>query len=146
MCSTVHTTLAASSTSAAQARHWLTDQLQDFYGDLGNLGDSGHDAVLIVSELVTNSVTAHTDDVTLAVHAHRRTLDVAVSDTAGGVPTLQPPDPFADGGRGLAIINALSAAWGVVEHADHRRTGKTVWAELLLPAAAASTFECTLTG
>jgi hypothetical protein len=146
MCSTVHTTLAASSSAAAHARHWLTDQLGDFYGALDNLGDSGYDAVLIVSELVTNSVTAHTDDLTVTVHAHRRTLDVAVSDTAGGVATLQSPDLFARGGRGLAIVGALSAAWGVVERADHSRTGKTVWAQLPLPAAAASTFECTLTG
>ena len=39
---------------------------------------------------------------------------------------LLPPQPDADSGRGLLIVQALSRAWGV----SPRDVGKTVWAEV----------------
>ncbi|MFG2500158.1 ATP-binding protein [Streptomyces sp. NPDC048441] len=53
-----------------------------------------------------------------------------MSDARGDrVPELRPTDPGAETGRGLRIVEATAATWGVTE----RRIGKTVWAELRAP-------------
>lgn len=85
------------------------------------------DVVLVVSELVTNAL------------RHGRSLPVLrLATTAGGIrievtdtdPT--PPRirlPGADGGRGLRMVERLSAAWGAVRAGE----GKVVWSELRVP-------------
>jgi hypothetical protein len=50
---------------------------------------------------------------------------VGVRDTGGGTPPVGHPEPTAPSGRGLALVEALSSAWGTQVHPD----GKTVWFE-----------------
>jgi anti-sigma regulatory factor (Ser/Thr protein kinase) len=94
---------------------------------------------LLVSELVTNSV-RHAGlpegaplnvDITQAA-GHVR---LAVRDGGPGFDPaqLRDPGPLDPGGRGLAIVAALSAAWGVERDAD----GCTVWCEVVTEAPAA---------
>ena len=59
-------------------------------------------------------------------------LRVEVVDHSERLPALQTPEVDAPGGRGLLIIEALAERWGV----DSRATGKAVWFEVLLDAAA----------
>ncbi|MCU7822855.1 ATP-binding protein [Kitasatospora sp. DSM 101779] len=91
------------------------------------------DAVLIVSELVTNAV-MHSRSGTggvLWVEVRRRhgVVRVSVTDegTAEGRPAHRPPVDAGDFGRGLRIVDALAEHWGAVGEAGGRRT---VWAEL----------------
>lgn len=89
-------------------------------------------ATLIVSELATNCVRhAHTD---LAVTIERTDgqLHVDIADAGTGQVTPRHPDPTEVTGRGLRIVEELSDAWGVREHADGE--GKSVWFELSLAA------------
>ncbi|WP_432544060.1 SpoIIE family protein phosphatase [Kineococcus sp. SYSU DK002] len=86
------------------------------------------EAELVLSELVTNAL-VHTDSpagVTLRFQPAHRRLTVAVRDASTRHPRERDAADDALGGRGLAIVEAVSAAWGVVVEG----AGKTVWAEL----------------
>jgi anti-sigma regulatory factor (Ser/Thr protein kinase) len=81
------------------------------------------DAVLMVSELVTNSVLHGGPPVVVAVDCDEATLQVRVRD---GSPSLPAPRDAATGdenGRGLALVAEMSADWGV----DTEEDGKHVW-------------------
>ena len=80
-------------------------------------------AVLLVSELVTNSVLHGGPPVVVAVDCDEATLQVRVRD---GSPMLPAPRDAASGdenGRGLALVAEMSADWGV----DTEEDGKHVW-------------------
>jgi anti-sigma regulatory factor (Ser/Thr protein kinase) len=97
------------------------------------------DAELCASEILANAIRADEQTpgriglVRLAVAAfHPEVLLVAVRDWGRGVPTLRKPAADDLGGRGLAVVDGLSVAWGVVDG----RNGKTVWCRLPLESAA----------
>ncbi|MEH1056445.1 ATP-binding protein [Micromonospora sp. CPCC 206171] len=79
---------------------------------------------LIVSELVTNAVRHGGGCLSLAAEAHDGRVLLSVADGSSVVPRERIPDE--SGGRGLAVIEALSARWGV----RHHQGGKQVWVEL----------------
>lgn len=98
----------------------------------------GDDLQLLASELVTNAVrhgTRSAEDhlVELLLWPADGHYWLAVSDPGPGSPALSPhpPDTSACGGRGLLLVDALSAAWGVV---PRRVCGKAVVAGLRLDA------------
>jgi anti-sigma regulatory factor (Ser/Thr protein kinase) len=92
------------------------------------------DVQLAVSELVTNAVRHAGSAVELALCIDGR-LVIEVRDSD---PELRQPledaeaDPLATSGRGLQIVAALSADWGVRFH----EAGKAVWFALDLPDTA----------
>lgn len=90
--------------------------------------DSVHDVVLVVSELVGNAVVhaEHDADLDVAWDLDGDTVIVRVQDGSDVAP--QPRDAASDAtnGRGLAIVAALSAEWGVQRAAR----GKLVWAKV----------------
>lgn len=98
-----------------------------------DLRDLADDTALIVSELVTNAVTASAilpdrPPVSLRLITDGRCLRIEVQDHS-------PADPRPDGegsddaehGRGLAVVAALSTRCGSQRTA---RNSKTVWAEV----------------
>ena len=86
------------------------------------------DATSVVSELVTNAVKASADYATVALWlwTDGRSLLVEVRDAAPGIPVLITPTADDDGGRGLAVVAALSKEWGCYPDGF----GKVVWAHL----------------
>ncbi len=109
---------------SAQLRYWHLDQLLD-------------PALLGVTELVAN-VYRHAEPdkrcvVELALDAGL--LTVSVSDHDPRPPRTGQADALDTGGRGLAMIEALTDDWGT-RPADHG-AGKTVWFALRGPAPAA---------
>jgi anti-sigma regulatory factor (Ser/Thr protein kinase) len=101
-------------------------------GVLGPGHPCGDMAALLVSELFCNSVRhsgsgAAGEAVTVAVAAWDGVVLVEVADRSGaGVPDLRRADDEAEGGRGLQLVERLSARWGW-----HRDRGQTVtWFEL----------------
>lgn len=114
----VRAMLPAAASSAAQARKFVAHALED--ADLAALRD---DALLLVTELVTNSFLHAGTTVTLDVRTDAHTATVAVSDGSRGRPAPVSADSNRESGRGLLLIDALATAWGT----QHDATGKTVW-------------------
>ncbi|MEU0219021.1 ATP-binding SpoIIE family protein phosphatase, partial [Streptomyces sp. NPDC006265] len=86
-------------------------------------------ALLVVSELVTNAL-VHTDgkvrmDLTLVDNR----LRIAIADASPRSPVRPTSIGWeATGGRGILLVEALSATWGTLPVSG----GKQVWAELVL--------------
>ncbi|HEY5874406.1 MAG TPA: ATP-binding protein [Ilumatobacteraceae bacterium] len=80
--------------------------------------------VLVVSELVTNAIRHAGGHGALRLVVGLDGVRIQVDDHQ---PRLRPrsTDVNQNGGRGLALVAAISARWGVVTRHD----GKTVWAE-----------------
>ena len=79
---------------------------------------------LMVSELATNCI-RHTDSgFDLTIIRHGIVIRVEATDHAGGTPTMRSPKPTDPSGRGLKIVDMLSAGWGVL---TGESKGKTVW-------------------
>jgi len=84
------------------------------------------EASLIVTELATNAV-LHADspyEVRLSRSGGGVRIEVADSDV--GTPEPQPFSAVAESGRGIVIVSALSASWGI----EAQPEGKVTWAEL----------------
>jgi len=99
-----------------------------------DLGDLCQDAVLAVSELVTNALVHTTSPIRLILSRtdHDR-VRIGVNDTSDSLPQPTPPLVDALGGRGLFIVRKLADSWGV-DPTPHR-SGKTVWLELAASAS-----------
>jgi anti-sigma regulatory factor (Ser/Thr protein kinase) len=79
--------------------------------------------LLVVSELLGNAVAHAASCMELRVEVHPGFLRVDVIDDGDGRPGLRTVPPLAERGRGLQIVDRLSAAWGV----DDLIPGKQVW-------------------
>jgi len=97
----------------------------------GHLGNVFGDVVLLISELVTNSVRHAGLDATqplqLSVVTAGDTVRVAVRDPGPGFePPPPPPNPAHVGGWGLVLVDQLAEKWGV----EHDGEANVVWCEL----------------
>jgi sigma-B regulation protein RsbQ len=71
------------------------------------------DAVLVVSELVTNAVRAGAETCSVELQLAAESIGIVVFDDAPGSPHLAPADQLAEHGRGLPIVDALAQRWRV---------------------------------
>lgn len=110
--------LPALTTSVAQARRAVVEVCRA--AGRADLGDS---AALLVSEVVTNAVLHGDGTVEVRAELRGRSLRVEVKDDGPGAPSVRRADPEAEGGRGMALVDALSASWGV----EPLPIGKYVW-------------------
>ena len=111
--------------SAAAARRFVTDTLAAWGHD-----DAVDIAILLVSELVTNSILHARSDVDLIVTEDDGRLRVEVRDASPEAPTVRSYDTTSITGRGLAMVQSFAARWGV----QPLPAGKAVWFELPLSA------------
>ena len=86
-------------------------------------------AMLVADELVTNAVVHSRTEMRLRLELRGDRLHIAVRDGGPGLLRLVAPDPQAEGGRGLWLIEQLARSWGVNRHPDG---GKVVWCVLSL--------------
>lgn len=111
-------------TGPAQARAAVT---HDAF-ELG-LDDLSDDVALLVSEMVTNAVRHAEPPVRLEVEVTDTEVVVAVCDGTASLPVMRAADDDAEGGRGMLLVDLLTADHGV----RSQPPGKTVWARLLRP-------------
>lgn len=113
-------------TAREHARQWVAGRAGPGGPEAAEL--LADDLVLIVSELVTNSLRAQATEIELRLcQIGDRHLEVAVADNGVGWPTLLNPDATDGHGRGLQIVRALAVRWGVRTEPDGRTV---VWAQL----------------
>lgn len=115
--------------SVADARLFVKAQLRKW-----GIGQPLDDALLVVSELAANALTHARSSYSIRLSATAHVLRIEVDDTGSGTPEPQPLTEDEEHGRGLHLVDALAASWGMESAASG---GKRVWAELALPAAAA---------
>lgn len=109
--------------SVGQARRFTRERLERWGADA-----LIENAVLVVSELVTNAIT-HAGSVCRVVlrrSAGSGSIRIEVTDFGSGSPEPQTPSPIRPNGRGLLIVSSVAAAWGIDPSVD----GKIVWAEI----------------
>lgn len=141
--------LACEPSSIRSARSHAQDTLERW----GIPEETGYDALTIVSELATNAV-RHTSppadpvapgagqpqgrSYSLALWTDGWHLYVAVWDENPAPPVLRTASEYAETGRGLHLVAALTdGSWGYERTPE--QPGKRVWAALRLPAAADTT-------
>jgi anti-sigma regulatory factor (Ser/Thr protein kinase) len=90
--------------------------------------DHREDAVLMVSELLTNALVHGIGAISLRIDAEGDTVRVEVSDE-GAVRVAPSPTPGAHGGWGLRIVDQLADDWGVLKGSTR------VWFRLSEPSA-----------
>ena len=85
---------------------------------------TGDDAVLVLSELVTNAIVHAAAGCTVEVRHRDDLLRLEVRDRSPQAPVMRLVGPSDVGGRGLHVVDAVAEAWGWEPTAD----GKRVWA------------------
>jgi anti-sigma regulatory factor (Ser/Thr protein kinase) len=107
--------------SVAGVRDFVTSELSPFLSAQGVEG-----ARVVASELATNAVQHAGTPFSVTVDWAGDQVLLRVTDAADDIPVPGEPGPLELRGRGLLLVDALSAAWGVNPEAAG---GKSVWAQ-----------------
>src|SRR3954471_6796429 len=113
--------LTAEPVSASAARKFVARTL-----DAWGRPEVSETATLLTSELVGNVVRHCHTDMLLAVRLRDDCIEVEVADRNPDPVTLRETPVDAVAGRGLLLVDALAARWGV----RSAPPGKSVWFEL----------------
>lgn len=121
--------LEAERFAARTGRRWVMDTVRRS-GALD--GPAAELLELLAGELLANAVIHGPAAGAIVVSTSRDAsrVRVAVRDQSPELPRLTEASPTALGGRGVALVDALSSEWGVDQHDGE---GKTVWFTLELP-------------
>lgn len=114
--------LGAELGSVMRARRFVRETFSDW-----RVTRDVDEALIVVSELVTNAITHAGSSCQVRLSMDETSVRVEVFDEGAGTPDPQPPSSTAEHGRGLHLIAALTAAWGIQQIPND---GKIVWAEL----------------
>jgi anti-sigma regulatory factor (Ser/Thr protein kinase) len=104
--------------SVVEARHHIRDVL----GEWG-LADLSEVAMLLTSEVVTNSLLHARSRIDLSVEQTATGIRIAVTDGSTVAPAQRPRSTSATTGRGLLLISSLADEWNTEVSGE----GKTVW-------------------
>jgi anti-sigma regulatory factor (Ser/Thr protein kinase) len=111
-------TLPAELSSIADARRFLRRSLAAW-----GVGDFDLGGPQVLTELATNAALHARSAYTVHLVLESASLLVEVTDSSPALPQHRHYGPDATTGRGIALVQALSTAWGV----ESSPTGKTVW-------------------
>ncbi len=118
----VDLTLPRDTTAPRLARGALTTLL-----DAAGASELVGDAQIVVTELVTNAIRHARGLVQLHATVGETVVRIEVADESPDqLPVHTPTQEASEGGRGVAMVEALAAHWGITT----RDSGKTVWVEL----------------
>ncbi|MFJ3496405.1 PAS domain S-box protein [Streptomyces sp. NPDC086091] len=119
----VTTVLEAVPASVRAGRTFLSETLAAW-----QCADRADDALLLLSETLTNAVVHAEGPVDVHLHRTATDLTVEVGDRSPRVPQPRPAAEEEESGRGLLLVRALSDSWGVRPTDE----GKTTWFTLRL--------------
>ncbi|HEX5087990.1 MAG TPA: response regulator [Nocardioides sp.] len=109
------------SSSVPEARAFVRGLLRDWGAT--HMFD---EASLIVTELAANAVLHAESPYEVRITHADGVLRIEVTDGDPGTPEPQPFSAVSETGRGIVLVAAVSASWGI----DARPDGKVTWAEL----------------
>ena len=115
--------LEAERFAARTGRRWVMDVVRSS----GAVSARAAELIeLMAGELLANAVVhgPQSGRIWVAATRHGSEVRVAVRDQSPQLPRLKQASPTALGGRGVALVDALSSRWGIDEHGED---GKTVW-------------------
>jgi anti-sigma regulatory factor (Ser/Thr protein kinase) len=92
-------------------------------------------AAILTDEVVANAIKHGEPPIVLALEGDDDQIEVTVTDAGTQLPVLRTPEPAAQSGRGMRIVDVLSDEWGVEE----LPRGKRIWFRLDLPERHLST-------
>ncbi len=113
--------LEAVPASAGAARLFIRSTL-----DTWSLDDLSETVTFLANELVTNAVLHARGRLTVGLRRSHSRVRCEVCDTSPESPSVRSYAVDDLTGRGLALVVAMAAAWGV----DKSGTGKCVWFEV----------------
>jgi anti-sigma regulatory factor (Ser/Thr protein kinase) len=93
---------------------------------LGHHGRLVDDARLVVTELAANAVVHARSPFSVSIRHKDSTVRVLVGDRSPAAPEVRAASSTLLSGRGMRLVAAIAARWGV----DFTPDGKVVWAEL----------------
>jgi CheY-like chemotaxis protein/anti-sigma regulatory factor (Ser/Thr protein kinase) len=108
--------------SVPLARDFVRQALEDW--DAQHLND---EASLVVTELATNAVLHAGSPYRVRLRRTEGVVRIEVADGGSGTPEPQPFSATAETGRGIVLVSAISASWGIDARPGQ---GKVTWAEL----------------
>jgi anti-sigma regulatory factor (Ser/Thr protein kinase) len=114
--------LPARADAAGQARTLAATRLRQWQAR----DETRDNALLLISELVTNAGRFATGPITVRLIKDVSGLLCEVGDTGNGRPRKSRTGLLDDSGRGLYVVHKVTTHWGV----RWTETGKVVWAEL----------------
>jgi anti-sigma regulatory factor (Ser/Thr protein kinase) len=118
---TATTTLPPEPTSARTCRQFLLATLDEWGAD-----QFADEAVLLLSELVTNAVLHAGTEIEVEVRLEGDVLRVEVGDGDPRLPSVRSYSVLSGTGRGLALVAGTATSW----NAEAVPGGKRVWFEL----------------
>lgn len=116
-------TLPPDPTSARACRRFLLDTLDEWDAD-----QFADEAVLLLSELVTNAVLHAGTEIEVEVQLERDILRVEVRDGDPRIPSVRHYSLLSGTGRGLALVAGTAKTWNAEPLPE--ANGKRVWFEL----------------
>jgi anti-sigma regulatory factor (Ser/Thr protein kinase) len=124
---TWRTVLESNTRAPRLARHEIAEHLD---GELGS--QRTQDAVLLVGELVTNSLlhadSGETHEIVVELVIGLDAVRIMVTDGGSStMPMIQPLDSTRPGGRGLFLVESLSDRWGMSREGSRQTE---VWFEM----------------
>lgn len=123
-----HLALPAQPTAPARARRFVSATLGKWHVD------GGDDAVLVVSELVTNALLHARSPMTVRLAEEPDgALRLSVEDASPVAPRTRAFSIESGTGRGLRLLESIAEAWGV----EPVEGGKVVWCRIRPGASAA---------
>jgi anti-sigma regulatory factor (Ser/Thr protein kinase) len=119
--------LESNTRAPRRARHEIAEHLD---GELAS--ERTQDAVLLVGELVTNSLlhadSGETHEIVVELVIGLNAVRVMVTDGgSSSMPIIQPLDSKRPGGRGLFLVESLSDRWGMTREGSRETQ---VWFEM----------------
>jgi serine/threonine-protein kinase RsbW len=108
--------------SVSYARRWVLRQA----AEAGVRGETRAAVELLTSELVANALShgPESGTITVATDHTDGLFEVTVTDEGTGMPVLKRPEPTAEGGRGVMLVDMIAQSWGTRLLPDG---GKAVW-------------------
>lgn len=140
MCHTLTLRLPAAPESVPEGRRQLADALDAWGVTTSDPFYPRRDEILLLAtELLANAVRAAKGDIFMSVETHRDAARIDVADDNPEPARRRDPDDADPGGRGLALVDALSDEWGQSEF-DGRT--KDVWGVICVPEGSALATDC----